>query len=178
MAFDLQPTLHGELLILYPLRAGDYDRLYAVASDPLIWELHPANDRWKPDVFQEFFRQAMESGGAFIVIDSKDGRVIGSSRYHGYDGAKNEIEIGWTFLARSHWGGACNREMKSMMLRHAFQFVDSVIFRVGAHNYRSRRAMEKIGGVLISSEPDASGRDGVVYQITPATFFDSATRGG
>ncbi len=153
------------------MRADDYERLYAVASDPLIWELHPANDRWKPDVFQDFFRQAMASGGAFIVLDSEDGRVIGSSRYHGYDEARGEIEIGWTFLVRSHWGGACNREMKRLMLSHAFQFVNSVIFRVGANNFRSRRAMEKIGGVLISSGLDSAGREGVIYQITPATFL-------
>jgi len=178
LAFDLQPTLRGESLTLHPLRAGDYELLYAVASDPLIWELHPANDRWKAGVFREFFRTAMESGGAFIVIDNQDGRAIGSTRYHGYDEVKSEIEIGWTFLARSHWGGAHNREMKGMMLRHAFQFVNSVIFRVGAYNYRSRRAMEKIGGVLIGSGLDAAGREGVVYQITPATFFGSAKREG
>src|SRR5271156_1901775 len=98
MSFDLKPTLKGELLELRPLGAGDFDRLYAVAADPLIWEQHPSPDRCKEDVFQVFFREALESGGAFIAIDSKDGRVIGSSRYHGYDGERSEIEIGWTFL--------------------------------------------------------------------------------
>ena len=111
MSFDLQPILKGELLGLRPLRPEDFHDLYAVASDPLIWEQHPIKDRYKEEVFKGFFREALESGGALIAIDSKDGQVIGSSRFHGYDKEKSEIEIGWTFLARSHWGGIYNREM-------------------------------------------------------------------
>jgi len=126
--FDLQPVLTGELLQLRPLRPEDFPDLYAVASDPLIWEQHPSKDRYQQEVFREFFRLALESGGALIAIDLKDGRVIGSSRSHGYDKEKSEIEIGGTFLARSHWGGVCNSEMKHLMLRHAFQFVNSVVF--------------------------------------------------
>ena len=170
MSFDLQPTLKGELLELRPLRPEDFQDLYAVASDPLIWEQHPQTDRYKEDVFKEFFRGALDSGGAFIAIDRKDGRVIGSSRFHGYDEAKSEIEIGWTFLARSHWGGVYNREMKQLMLRHAFRFVASVVFLVGPQNFRSQKAMEKIGGVRVGSRPDATGRQSVVYQITASAF--------
>ena len=170
MPFDLQPILQGELLRLRPLRPEDFDELYAVASDPLIWEQHPANDRYKEEVFKGFFREGLESGGALIAIDCKDRRVIGSSRFHGYDQEKSEIEIGWTFLARSHWGGIYNREMKQLMLRHAFQFVNRVIFLVGPQNLRSQRAMEKIGGVRAGSRLDASGRDSFVYQITAPTM--------
>src|SRR5688500_11856913 len=166
MPFDLQPTLKGTLLELRPLRPEDFDALYAVASDPLIWEQHPEPDRYTEEVFREFFRGAMESGGALIVTDAGDGQVIGSSRYFGYDEAASEVEIGWSFLARSHWGGRYNREMKALMLRHAFQFVDRVIFLVGPGNWRSRRAMEKIGGVLIGSRPNGRGHEAVVYQIT------------
>jgi RimJ/RimL family protein N-acetyltransferase len=169
LPFELQPILKGELLVLRPLRPEDFPELYAVASDPLIWEQHPMRDRYKEEVFQGFFREAMESGGALIAIDAKDGRVIGSSRFHGYDEVKSEIEIGWTFLARSHWGGIYNREMKGLMLRHAFQFVKSVVFLVGPQNLRSQRAMEKIGGVRAGSRPDATGRESFVYQITGPT---------
>jgi len=171
MPFDLQPTLQGELLALRPLRPEDFPALYAVASDPLIWEQHPAWDRYKEEVFREFFREAMESGGAFIAIDSTDGRVIGSSRFHGYDEGKSEIEIGWTFLARSHWGGIYNREMKQLMLRHAFRFVKSVVFLVGPQNLRSQKAMEKIGGVRVGTRRDAYERDSFVYQITASSSF-------
>jgi len=170
MPFDLQPTLKGELLHLRPLRPEDFHDLYAVASDPLIWEQHPARDRYQEEVFRVFFREALESGGALITHDAQGGQVIGSSRYHGYNPQKSEVEIGWTFLARSHWGGAYNGEMKRLMLRHAFRFVNSVIFLVGPQNFRSQRAMEKIGGVRVGSRPDAAGRDSLVYQITAAAF--------
>ena len=169
MSFDLQPVLKGDLLGLRPLRPEDFRDLYAVASDPLIWEQHPVRDRYREEIFRGFFSESLESGGSLIAIDSKDGQVIGSSRFHGYDGGKSEIEIGWTFLARSHWGGIYNREMKQLMLRHAFQFVRSVIFLVGPQNLRSQRAMEKIGGVRVGSRPDADGRVNFIYQITAST---------
>jgi N-acetyltransferase len=170
MSFDFQPTLKGELLELRPLRAEDFHDLYAAASDPLIWEQHPVRDRYKEEVFRGFFREALESGAALIAIDSKDGQVIGSSRFHGYDEETSEIEIGWTFLARSHWGGIYNREMKRLMLQHAFKFVKSVIFLIGPQNVRSQRAIEKIGGVRGGSRPDGGGRESFVYQITASTF--------
>ena len=162
MPFDLQPFLKGQLLELRPLQPDHFHQLYAVACDPLIWEQHPAKDRYKEDVFQAFFREALESGGALIAIDSRNGQVIGSSRFHDYDQHKSEIEIGWTFLARSHWGGACNREMKQLMLQHAFQFVASVIFVIGPQNFRSQKAVEKLGGIRVGSRPDGN----FVYQIT------------
>jgi RimJ/RimL family protein N-acetyltransferase len=165
MSFNLQPILEGSLLSLRPLRPGDFHDLYAVASDPLIWEQHPNSDRYKEEVFKGFFRNALESGGALIAIDNKYGRVIGSSRFHAYSEEKSEIEIGWTFLARSHWGGIYNGEMKQLMLRHAFQFVNGVIFVIGAQNLRSQKAIEKIGGIRVGSRVDASGRENVVYQI-------------
>lgn len=170
MTADLQPNLKGHLLELRPLRREDFRDLYQVASDPLIWEQHPHIDRYKEEVFKEFFREALESGGALVAIDSKDGQTIGSSRFHGYDEEKSEIEIGWTFLARSHWGGPYNKEMKQLMLRHAFRFVSSVIFLVGTQNLRSRRAVEKIGGVCMGSRTEGDGRDSFIYQITASTF--------
>ena len=168
--FDLQPSLEGELLRLRPLRPDDFHDLYEVASDPLIWEQHPNSDRHERAVFEEFFRVALESGGALIALDSKDGRVIGSSRYHGYDSERSEVEIGWTFLARACWGGVYNREMKQLMLRHAFQFVKSVVFLVGPRNLRSQKAMEKVGGARAGSKTDSSGRVSLVYQITSEAF--------
>jgi len=178
MSFDLQPTLKGKLLELRPLRPGDFKDLYAVASDPLIWEQHPVKDRYKEEVFEPFFREALESGGALVAIDFRDRKIIGSSRFHGYGKEESEIEIGWTFLARSHWGGAFNGEMKQLMLRHAFRFVDTVIFLVGPQNLRSRRAIERIGGVRVGSKTDGRGRDSFVYQITASTFRLTTGRSG
>jgi N-acetyltransferase len=170
MAFDLQPTLKGSLLELRPLRANDFHLLYAVASDPLIWAQHPVKDRWKQNVFRAFFQESIDSGGALIAIDSKLGKVIGSSRFYGYDEHGSEIEIGWTFLARSHWGGTYNREMKELMLRHAFAFVDRVVFLVGSKNLRSQRAVENIGGTPVGLSRDGGGRDSILYEITRSSF--------
>ena len=163
MSFDLQPHLKGELIELRPLTAEDWEDLFAVASDPLIWEQHPENDRYKEEVFKIFFKDALESGGAFVVTDTKDKQIIGSTRFHGYDPEKSEIEIGWTFLARKYWGGRYNREMKQLMLTHAFMFVESVMFFVGEDNIRSRIATEKIGAV-------ESGTAERVYGNRPAAL--------
>lgn len=146
--YQLQPHLTGDLLDLRPLQPADWEGLFRAASDPLIWEVHPVSDRWKEEVFRQFFREGLESGGAFVVVDRKTGEIVGSSRYSNLKPDESEIEIGSTFLARSHWGGVWNGEMKRLMLDHAFRFVDTVVFRIGTDNLRSRRAIEKIGGVL------------------------------
>lgn len=166
MPFELQPHLVGDLVELRPLRAEDFDALFAVASDPLIWEQHPANDRYKPDVFANFFEEAMATGGAFLVLDRADGRVIGSSRYFGYDEAASEIEIGWSFLARSHWGGKYNGEMKRLMLAHAFRFVKSVVFLIGPNNIRSQTAIRKIGAVRDGSRVNTVGLESFLFRLT------------
>ena len=163
IGFELQPHLVGELLELRPLQPDDWDALFAVASDPLIWEQHPSSDRYQEGVFREFFREALECGGAFVAIDRKTQTIVGSSRYFGYDAAASEVEIGWSFLARSHWGGTYNGEMKRLMLDHAFQFVGNVIFVVGPTNLRSQKALEKIGAVNIGRR-DRTYADGKVLE--------------
>ncbi len=170
MSFDCQPLLKGDLVELRPLCSEHYDDLYAVAADPLIWEQHPDKNRHEEESFQSFFREALASGGALIAIDAKTQLVIGSSRFHGYDKERDEVEIGWTFLARSHWGGIYNAEMKHLMLQHAFRFVNCVVFLVGPRNLRSQRAVEKVGGVRVGSRLDAGGIDSYVYRITAEQF--------
>ena len=167
---DLQPTLTGRLLELRPLRADDRDALYALAGDPLIWEQHPDRERWREERFRVVFREGMESGGALLAIDRQSGRPIGFTRYHDYHPELSEIEIGWTFLARSHWGGRYNSEMKDLMVRHAFRFVDTVVFSVGVDNLRSRRAVEKLGAVLAGTRKNQNGGDSVVYHLTAASY--------
>jgi len=166
MRFDFQPTLRSELIELRPLRPEDFDDLYSVASDPLIWEQHPARDRYKHEVFSELFRESLASGGALVAVDRVTGKIIGSSRYHGYSAEAGEVEIGWSFLARSYWGGKYNGEMKRLMLRHAFQCVERVIFLIGAENIRSQKAIEKLGGRRAGARRDAAGREAYLYEIT------------
>lgn len=176
-----QPVLEGECLLLRPLEEADWDALFAVAADPMVWGLHPINDRWKEPVFRAFFDDAIAQGGALVVIDKASDRVVGSSRFQGYDPGPNEhgdgsVEIGWTFLARDMWGGGTNAEMKRLMLAHALNHVARVDFRVGEENWRSQRAMEKIGGQLTDrrEELEYEGRRvvHVVYEITRESFAD------
>jgi RimJ/RimL family protein N-acetyltransferase len=174
MKFELQPRLHNELIRIEPLEEGDFEVLYAVASDPLIWEQHPNKERYQRQVFQNFFKGAIESKGAFRVFDNGNGELIGSSRYYDFNEAQRQVAIGYTFIARSRWGGNYNRALKTLMLDHAFRFVDRVIFHVGVDNWRSRKAMEKIGGIYIGEEPVAyvgePSRPNAVFKIDAADW--------
>lgn len=165
MDFDYQPILTGELVALRPLLAGDYDALYEVASDPGIWDQHPAK-RYKEPVFREFFKDALDCGGTLVAMEAGSGRVIGSSRFHNYDADRREVEIGWTFLARAYWGGTYNGEMKRLMCEHAFRFAESVVLLIAPENVRSQRAAVKIGAVRADMRPNADGRLSRVYRIT------------
>lgn len=169
MSFDLQPVLEDRRVRLSPLRAGDFTALYAVASDPLIWEQHPNPDRYREDVFRTFFQGAMESGGALLVSDARSRAVIGSSRYYALDESAGSVAIGYTFLARRCWGGSHNRAMKTLMLDHAFGHLQRVIFHVGEHNRRSRIAMERLGAERTGKAPIAYygevPHSNVIYEI-------------
>jgi len=172
--FNLQPTLQNEFVKLIPLKESDFEILYKVASDPLIWEQHPNKNRWKREVFENFFKGAIESKGAFLIYDAKTNETIGSSRFYGPDSEKSEVTIGYTFYARSHWGGKYNPSCKKLMINHAFQFVDNVIFHIGANNLRSQKAIEKIGAVKIAEEDvEYYGEDctlNFIYRIAKADF--------
>jgi len=158
---DLQPILTGDLIELRPLQPNDFDALFSAASDPLIWEQHPESDRYQRDVFQTYFEGALESRGAFAIIERKSGRIIGSSRYCKLNLRRREVEVGWTFLERKFWGGSYNRELKRLMLDHAFHFVDQVYFVVGEKNFRSQRALEKIGANFLK-KVHLPSRDGTL----------------
>jgi RimJ/RimL family protein N-acetyltransferase len=149
MQFDLQPILENEFVKIRPLKEDDFETLYSIACDPLIWEQHPNKDRYKREVFQNFFKGAVESKGAFLVFNAKTGKPIGSSRFCNLDEEKKIVEIGYTFLAKDHWGTTYNRALKTLMLDHAFRFVNSVLFHIGAANIRSQKAIEKLGAKKI-----------------------------
>jgi N-acetyltransferase len=151
---DLQPVLEGALVTLRPTVPEDWEAMFAVAADREIWAMHPASDRWQEPVFRRYFADALASGGGLTIRDRETGAVIGASRYAFHDPVRDEIEIGWTFLAPAYWGGSYNREIKRLMLGHIHQYVATVVFVIGEHNFRSRRAMEKIGGVLAEGRRD------------------------
>jgi N-acetyltransferase len=160
LEFQLQPVLTGKLIELRPLKPEDFEALFRAASDPLVWEQHPESDRYQREIFQKYFDSGIESGGAFAIIDRNSGKVIGSSRYCHLNPAEREVEIGWTFLERAFWGGTYNWELKSLMLDHAFRFVDRVLFVVGENNTRSQKALLKIGAIFLKRVelPDRDGK--------------------
>lgn len=170
MKFEKQPILKNEIVTLRPLVAGDFDPLYSIASDPLLWAQHPNKNRYERIVFENFFEGAILSGGAFIIYDNQTGKPIGSSRYYDVEVDKKSAAIGYTFIARDHWGTTYNRAVKKLMLDHAFQYVDTVHFHVGAKNLRSQKAIERLGAKKIAEllmeyygEPE---RLNFIYEMT------------
>jgi RimJ/RimL family protein N-acetyltransferase len=172
--FDFQPTLTGALITMRPYADSDFDALYAVASDPLIWEVHPVPERAERRYFKANTDDALSDNGGLVAIEGATGAIIGFSRYSKLYVGADEMEIGWTFLARRLWGGQYNQNMKRIMLAHALASFPRVIFRVGEENWRSRGAMTKIGGALIPWEETitALGRDMryVAIEITRESF--------
>ena len=164
MEFDLQPILKGALVQLRPLVVEDFEELYTAASDPLLWEQHPEPLRYRREVFQKFFDGAIESRGAFAVIDIASRRMIGSSRYYDYSPDLREVKIGYTFVAREFWGAGYNPEMKKLMLDHAFPHVERVLFEIGETNIRSQTAIRRIGAQLVG-KADLPGLDGTMRKM-------------
>lgn len=152
LSFDLQPILQNKILLLQPLKLNDFEVLFQVASDPLIWEQHPNRNRYQKEVFAIFFTGAIESGGAFLIFNQSTGKVIGSTRFYDWDSEKRSISIGYTFFAREYWGGIYNPAAKALLINHAFQFVDEVHFHIGALNLRSQKAIEKLGAEKIAEK--------------------------
>ena len=172
-SIELQPILQGDTLLLRPLRADDFEPLYSAASDPLIWQQHPEPTRYQRPVFEKFFEKGLESKGALVAIDRATQLIVGSSRYYEWAPDKREIAVGYTFLQRDYWGGETNGEMKRLMLEHIFQWATLVWFHIGANNWRSRKALEKLGGVLSHYAPmDVGGMatEYSYYTITAAGF--------
>jgi len=174
---DLQPTLAGTHITLRPLAAQDFDELFAAASDPLIWALHP--DPWRATRvgFPPYFADALESKGCLVALDAARGSLVGWSRYTQYKPGAS-LSIGYTFLARSHWGGSTNAEMKRLMLQYAFTDVPEVLFMIAERNVRSRRAVEKLGAELARAEDTPRwGQIHVIYRLTPRLWAQGAVPG-
>ncbi|MBV8325233.1 GNAT family N-acetyltransferase [Chryseobacterium sp.] len=169
MNFSVQPVLENEEFQLIPLQQGDFESLYEVASDPKVWEQHPNKDRYQRDVFEKFFQGAMESGGAFKIIEKATGNVLGSTRYYNFDENDHHIFIGYTFYGTKSWGKGINPQVKKLMLDYIFRYVDKVHFHIGKENFRSQKALERLGGVEIAEEEVAyfaePTRTNFVYEI-------------
>jgi RimJ/RimL family protein N-acetyltransferase len=153
MTFNIQPNnLKSELIFLRPLQENDFDKLFEIASDPLLWEQHPNKYRYKKEEFTTYFKGAILSKGAFIIIDSKTNETVGCSRYYDYNDDENTILIGYTFIGRKYWGRGYNASLKKIMLNYIFQYVSSVYFHIGNQNFRSQKAIEKFGAQKVGEQ--------------------------
>jgi RimJ/RimL family protein N-acetyltransferase len=171
MDFDLQPHhLRNDLVILQPLQVTDFERLYTLASDSLVWEQHPNPNRYRQADFENYFQGAIASKGAFLVVHAQTGESLGCTRFLDYDARAGVVQIGYTFFGRSYWGKGYNPATKRLMLDYAFQFVDRVEFYVGINNRRSRIAMERLGAVQTGTAEVAyygeATKMNVIYTIT------------
>jgi len=150
MTLNWQPQhLQNELIALFPLQVEDFENLYAVASDPLVWEQHPNKLRYQRDIFQNFFEGALLSRGAFLIRAITTNEIVGCSRFYDYNESEKSVLIGYTFIGRKFWGKGYNKALKKIMIDYAFQFVDKVYFHIGASNIRSQKAIAKIGAVKV-----------------------------
>lgn len=149
---NIPQLLETDTIALYPLEASDFDALYAVASDPNIWAQHPNKDRWRKEVFSNFFEGALQSKGAFKIVDKSTGEVLGSTRFYDYNEQDNSILIGYTFYAVKCWGKGINHAVKSLMLDYAFESVDKVYFHIGAENFRSQVSIGRLGAKKITEQ--------------------------
>jgi RimJ/RimL family protein N-acetyltransferase len=170
----LQPTLTNEFVQITPLKTSDFDALFAIASDELLWEQHPEKDRYKKEVFLIFFQEAITSKSAFKVVDVKTGTTIGSSRFYEYNEDEKSVAIGYTFIDRKYWATPYNRALKNLMINYAFQFVENVIFHVGDTNFRSQKAVEKLGAILTETVTNKeTGRTHFVFTLTKKSWKES-----
>lgn len=156
MKVNLQPTLKNALVTIRPIATEDFEALYDVANDPLIWKLHQNPDRHELSIFKQFFKDALNSKGAFVIIDNSTKRVIGSSRYKMPGVTMEAVEIGWSFLSREYWGGVYNKSFKSLMITYAFQYFEYILFHIHEGNFRSQKAVEKLGGILLDKNGSLS----------------------
>lgn len=152
MPINIQPILENEEVILYPLQDIDFEDVYQTASDPKIWEQHPNKNRWQKEIFRVFFEGAMQSKGAFKIVDKNTGSILGSTRFYNYDEKENSLLIGYTFYSLACWGKGINHAVKTLMLNFIFQFVEKVDFHVGAENIRSQIAIKRLGTTKIAEQ--------------------------
>lgn len=172
MSFKLQPTtLVNTIIKLQPLDDSDFERLFTVASNPKVWEQHPNPNRYKLKDFTNYFEGAIQSKGAFLILETTTNKAIGCTRFYDYNENDNSILIGYTFIGIDYWGKEYNASLKKLMLEYAFHYVNKVYFHVGATNFRSQKAIEKIGTIKIDEfEVEYFGEEpklNYIYQITP-----------
>ena len=168
--------LEGDYVLLRPMQRADGPAIVAAASDGKLWELFytgvPSAD--EIDGYIDAALAARDAGRSmpFVVIDRRNDKIVGATRYLRMNLDNRRLEIGATFYAQSAQRSAINSEAKLLLLTHAFEVMDClcVQFRTDHFNFASQRAIERLGakrdGVLRNhSFTRGRLRDTVVYSI-------------
>ncbi|MBZ4033481.1 GNAT family N-acetyltransferase [Flavobacterium sp. 17A] len=148
--FKLKPDfLENELTKLIPLEEKHFEALFQAASDPLIWEQNPVKNRYEKEGFKTFFDIIMTKN-PFLILDKQTNEIMGTTSFYDYNPEQSSVAIGYTFISRKYWGGPYNKSNKKLMIDYAFQHVDSVLFHIGSENFRSQKAVLKLGAEKIN----------------------------
>ncbi len=144
-------TLEGNHVILEPLSLEHLDALAEVALDPELWKFTTVNIQNR-DELRAYIEEALQltkvgTVMAFATRDKQSGKLVGSTRLADIQVAHRTMEIGWTWVARSHQRTAVNTEAKYLMLRHAFEQMNArrVMLKTDETNVKSRAAIARIG---------------------------------
>ena len=173
---NLQPTLTNNYLTIKPLQHCHYKSLFAIACNPLVWAQHPNPNRYKQAEFEVYFKGAMQSGGAFIILVTNTNEVVGCTRFYDFNTTTKNIFIGYTFVAINFWGSELNGATKKLLINYVFaNNIDTVQFHIGKYNIRSQKAIAKIGATLIGEiempyfgEPT---RPNFIYEVNKSSWL-------
>lgn len=154
MSIDVSPTLENEFVLLSPLTLKNYQELIPVASQEKLVQYSPS-DIYTPETLQNYVTIALEQKERmisipFIIFDKTRQQYAGSTRYMNIHWKNKVLEIGSTWIGKEFQGSGLNTQMKHLMIDYAFDIMDfeKVEFRIDERNIRSRKAVEKLGGIL------------------------------
>jgi RimJ/RimL family protein N-acetyltransferase len=150
---EFKITLENNYVRLVQTSEDHFQELYQIGSNPVIWEQHPNQDRWKKNNFRKYFDGGINnSEGCFTIIDKKINKIIGTTRFYSFDENKQSVKIGYTFISNEYWGTKINYQIKKLMMDYIFQFLDKVYFEIGKTNFRSQKSVEKLGGKKVKPQ--------------------------
>ncbi|AZB26148.1 N-acetyltransferase [Chryseobacterium bernardetii] len=151
----LHPTiLEGTHVELIPLEKEHFEELYAAAADKDLWTLIPTDGSDKA-IFYKNYKLALserDNGNQypFVIRHKETQKLIGSTRFFEIYPSDKKLEIGWTWITKEFWGSVVNLECKLLLLTYCFEVLKTnrVQLKTKDDNLRSRKAIEKIGGVF------------------------------
>jgi RimJ/RimL family protein N-acetyltransferase len=147
-------TLPGTFVTLEPLEERHASDLFAAMQDEEVCRYLS----WPPPIRLEetltLVREAREAMArnqsiVFAQVWNETGQAIGSTRLLDVRPADRQVEIGATFLARSHWRTPANTESKLLFLTHCFERLGCVrvALKTDGRNVRSQEAIARLGAV-------------------------------